>query len=43
MAKGYWLARLTVTDQSAYGEYRKRNEKIFAKFGGRFVVRGGEV
>jgi len=43
MAKGYWLARLTVTDQPNYAEYRKRNEKIFAKFGGRFVVRGGKA
>ena len=42
MQKGYWLARLTVTDSSAYGEYRRRNEAIYAKFGARFVVRGGK-
>ena len=43
MAKGYWLGRLTVTDPSAYGEYRRRNESIFAKFGARFIVRGGKA
>ncbi len=36
MAKGYWLARLTVTDPSAYCEYRKLNEAIYAKFGAAF-------
>lgn len=43
MAKGYWLARLTLTDASAYGEYRRRNEAIYAKFGARFIVRGGKA
>jgi uncharacterized protein (DUF1330 family) len=43
MAKGYWLARLTVTDASAYGEYRRRNEAIYAKFGAGFIVRGGNA
>lgn len=43
MTKGYWLARLTVTDPSAYGEYRKRNEVIYAKFGARFIVAGGRA
>lgn len=41
MAKGFWIARLTVNDQSAYDEYRKRNAAAFAKYGGKFIVRGG--
>jgi len=41
MAKGYWIARVTVNDQAAYDEYRKRNAAAFAAFGGRFLVRGG--
>ena len=41
MAKGYWIAQLTVNDQAAYDEYRKRNAVAFAKFGGKFLVRGG--
>ena len=41
MAKGYWIARVTVNDAAAYEEYRRRNAVAFAKFGGRFIVRGG--
>lgn len=42
-AKGYWLARVTVNNQADYAEYRKRNAAAFAKFGGRFIVRGGRA
>lgn len=41
MPKGYWLARLDVTDRETFGEYRKRNAAPIAKFGGRFIVKGG--
>jgi uncharacterized protein (DUF1330 family) len=41
MAKGYWIANVKVNDQAAYDEYRKRNAIAFAKFGGKFIVRGG--
>ena len=41
MAKGYWIARVEVKDQALYDEYRKRNAVAFAKFDGRFIVRGG--
>jgi uncharacterized protein (DUF1330 family) len=41
LAKGYWIARLDVTDQAAYDSYRSLNSIAFAKFGGRFIVRGG--
>jgi uncharacterized protein (DUF1330 family) len=41
--KGYWLGRVTVNDQANYEEYRKRNAVPFAKFGGRFIVRGGRA
>ena len=40
-AKGYWIGRVTVNEQASYDEYRKLNAVPFAKFGGRFVVRGG--
>jgi uncharacterized protein (DUF1330 family) len=43
MAKGYWLARLDIKVQAEYDEYRKRNAGPFAKFGGRFIVRGGNA
>jgi uncharacterized protein (DUF1330 family) len=43
--KGYWVARVDVSDQAAYDRYRALNVKAFAKYGGRFLVRGpaGEV
>lgn len=41
MAKGYWIARVDVSDPETYAGYVANNPAIFAKFGGRFVVRGG--
>lgn len=43
MAKGYWLARLDIKDRDMFAEYRKRNAAPLAKFGGRFLVRGGKA
>jgi uncharacterized protein (DUF1330 family) len=40
MSKGYWIARVDVDNAEAYDRYRALNAKAFAKFGGRFVVRG---
>lgn len=42
MAKGYWIARVDVEDQGAYDAYRSLNAIAFAKYGGKFLVRGGE-
>ena len=42
MAKGYWVARVDVEDQEAYARYRTLNAIAFAKFGAKFLVRGGE-
>ena len=41
MAKGYWIARLDITDQAKYDAYRTLNGAAFKKYGGRFLVRGG--
>jgi uncharacterized protein (DUF1330 family) len=43
MPKGYWLARLDIKDRDTFAEYRKRNAAPIAKFGGRFVVKGGRA
>ena len=41
MAKGYWIGRVDVHDEEGYKPYTAANPAIFAKFGGRFLVRGG--
>jgi uncharacterized protein (DUF1330 family) len=41
MAKGYWVAHVDVRDASAYERYRVANAEAFAKYGARFLVRGG--
>lgn len=41
MAKGYWIARVDVTDEDAYAAYREANPAAFEKYGARFHVRGG--
>lgn len=42
MAKGYWIGHVTVSDATAYEGYRQANGAAFARYGGRFLVRGGE-
>jgi uncharacterized protein (DUF1330 family) len=42
MAKGYWIARVDVTDADGYQAYVKANAAAFSKFGARFIVRGGQ-
>ncbi|GAB3293613.1 DUF1330 domain-containing protein [Epidermidibacterium keratini] len=41
MAKAYWIARVEVSDEDAYGKYRDANAEAFEKYDARFVVRGG--
>ena len=42
MAKGYWIARVDVTNDDGYKLYAAANPGIFKKFGGRFVMRAGK-
>jgi uncharacterized protein (DUF1330 family) len=42
MAKGYWIARVDVTDADGYQAYVKANAEPFRKFGAKFIVRGGQ-
>jgi len=41
MAKGYWIARVDVSDPEQYRHYVAANAEPFARFGGRFLVRAG--
>ena len=40
---GYLIARVTVTDPEKYQDYTAVSPGLIAKYGGRFVVRGGET
>ena len=39
----YLLARVEVRDMQQYRKYTQRTPEVIAQFGGRFLVRGGEV
>ncbi len=43
MAKGYWIGRIDVADEEAYRAYIAANAEPFAKYGARFLVRGGQL
>ena len=41
--KGYVIATIRVDDAEAYEAYRSRTGAVIESFGGRFLVRGGQV
>jgi uncharacterized protein (DUF1330 family) len=43
MPKGYIIGHVTVHDAGAYAPYSARNNDIFPRHGGRFLVRGGKA
>ena len=42
MPKAYWIAHVDIHDNETYAKYKQANAIAFAKYGARFVVRGGE-
>ena len=42
MSKGYWIVRVYITDFEKYKSYIAANAAPLAKYGARFLVRGGE-
>jgi uncharacterized protein (DUF1330 family) len=43
MPKGYVVAEITVTDAEAYKNYVAAVVPVIAKFGGKYLVRGGQT
>ncbi len=41
--KGYWVARLDVRDVDLYKRYVEANAEAFAKYGAKFLTRGGPI
>ncbi|MBE7522140.1 MAG: DUF1330 domain-containing protein [Burkholderiales bacterium] len=41
MAKGYWIVRVDIADPERYKQYIAANAKPLARYGARFLVRGG--
>ena len=41
MPKGYWIGRVDVSDADAYRKYVVANAEPFARFGAKFLIRGG--
>jgi uncharacterized protein (DUF1330 family) len=41
MSKGYWVVRVSVRDREHYPEYLAAAQAAFAKYGAKFLVRGG--
>ncbi|MSO75335.1 MAG: DUF1330 domain-containing protein [Alphaproteobacteria bacterium] len=42
MAKGYWVVGVTVREAARYPEYVAAVGPVMAKFGGKYLVRGGQ-
>ena len=42
MPKGYWVAKANILDNEKLSRYGKQAEVAIEKFGGKFLVRGGQ-
>ncbi|MEO1331591.1 MAG: DUF1330 domain-containing protein [Pseudomonadota bacterium] len=43
MAKGYWIGHIDVHDDETYKKYVEADTPVVAAYGGKFLVRGGEI
>ncbi|MGU7774281.1 DUF1330 domain-containing protein [Burkholderia sp. MR1-5-21] len=43
MAKGYWIGQTDITDPDTFAEYSKLNQIAYRKYGGRYLIRGGQA
>ncbi|HSA88497.1 MAG TPA: DUF1330 domain-containing protein [Burkholderiales bacterium] len=39
----YLIAEIDITDPAAYEDYRKQVPAVIARYGGKYIVRGGKV
>jgi uncharacterized protein (DUF1330 family) len=39
----YVIAEIDITDPAAYEDYRRQVPEVIARYGGKYVVRGGKV
>ena len=39
--KAYWIAHVDIADPEQYSEYTRRAPAAFARYGGKFLARGG--
>ena len=39
----YVIAEIDITDPAAYEEYRRQVPEVIARYGGKYIVRGGKV
>ena len=39
----YVIAEIDITDPAAYEDYRRRVPEVIARYGGKYIVRGGKV
>ena len=42
IVRGYWIARVDVTEPTGYQAYVQADAEAFGRYGGRFLVRGGK-
>ncbi len=42
MAKGYWIGHVDISNPQVYQKYIEANAEPFARYGARFLVRGGD-
>lgn len=42
MPKGYWIGQVDIFDAASYGAYAAEAKRAVKKFGGRYLIRGGE-
>ena len=42
MKKGYIIGQITITDGEKYKKYASSTQEIVRKFGGKYLVRGGD-